>query len=81
MPSYDLVGKPGAEFFPAAPPPPPGFATQYDAEQTPERTLAHTNYGARLSYLHNGWDMFTVFATLSSTITSTISCSTPNWRR
>ena len=57
VPSYDLIGKPGAEFFPAAPPPPPGFATQYDAEQTPERTLAHTNYGARLSWLHNGWDM------------------------
>jgi len=57
VPSYDLIAKPGGEFFPAAPAAPPGFATQYDAEQTPERTLAHTNYGARLSYLRNGWDV------------------------
>jgi hypothetical protein len=57
VPSYDEIGKPGAEFFPAAPAPPPGFATVYDAEQTPERDLSHTNYGARFSYLKNGWDL------------------------
>jgi len=57
VPSYDNIGKPGAEFFPAAPPPPPGFATLYDNEQFPERKLAHTNYGLRLSTLQNGWDV------------------------
>ena len=57
VPSYDDIGKPGAEFFPAVPPPPPGFATLYDNEQAPQRTLAHTNYGLRLSYLSHGWDM------------------------
>jgi len=57
VPSYDNIGKPGAEFFPAAPPPPPGFATLYDNEQFPERRLAHTNYGLRLSTLRNGWDV------------------------
>jgi hypothetical protein len=57
VPSYDDIGKPGAEFFPAAPPPPPGFATLYDTEQFPERRLAHTNYGLRLSTLRSGWDV------------------------
>lgn len=57
VPSYDNIGKPGAEFFPAVPPPPPGYATLYDNEQFPNRTLAHTNYGIRLSYLWHGWDM------------------------
>jgi hypothetical protein len=57
VPSYDEIGKPGAEFFPAAPPPPPGFATLYDNEQFPERRIAHTNYGLRLSMLRDGWDL------------------------
>jgi hypothetical protein len=56
VPSYDDIGKPGAEFFPAVPPPPPGFATQFSNEQFPRRTLGHTNFGARVSYLHDGWD-------------------------
>jgi hypothetical protein len=57
VPSYDDIGKPGAEFFPAVPPAPPGFATQFNNEQFPKRTLAHTNYGLRLSTLKNGWDV------------------------
>jgi len=56
VPTYDNIGKPGAEFFPALPPPPPGFATLFSNEQFPRRTLGHTNVGARVSYLHNGWD-------------------------
>jgi len=57
VPSYDEIGKPGAEFFPAVPPPPPGFATLFANEQFPRRKIANTNYGLRLSYLTNGWDM------------------------
>ena len=56
VPTYDNIGKPGSEFFPALPPPPPGFAELFDNEQFPKRTLGHTNAGLRLSYLHNGWD-------------------------
>jgi hypothetical protein len=56
VPTYDNIGKPGSEFFPALPPPPPGFAELFDNEQFPKRTLGHTNIGLRLSYLHNGWD-------------------------
>jgi len=57
VPDYDNIGKPGAEFFPAAPPPPPGFATLYDNEQFPKRRLGNSNYGLRLSALRNGWDV------------------------
>jgi len=54
--TYDDIGKPGAEFFPAVPPPPAGYATLFDNEQFPKRTLGHTNFGLRLSYLWHGWD-------------------------
>jgi hypothetical protein len=54
--SYDEIGKPGSEFYPAVLPPPPGFATLYSNEQFPNRTLQHTDYGLRLSNVRNGWD-------------------------
>jgi hypothetical protein len=57
VPSYDKIGKPGAEFFPAPPPPPPGFATQFRGEVRPARDLTNTNYGARMSMLKSGWDI------------------------
>ena len=52
---YDETGKPGAEFF-TLQPVPPGFAAQYRNEVRPRRNFANTNYGARLSLLHSGWD-------------------------
>ena len=57
VPSYDEIGKPGSEFFPAVIRPPPGYATLYENEQIPKRSLAHTDYGLRLSTLTNGWDV------------------------
>jgi hypothetical protein len=57
VPTYDEIGKPGAEFFPAVPPPPPGFETLFDNEQFPKRRPANSNFGARLSMLRNGWDV------------------------
>jgi hypothetical protein len=56
VPTYNDIGKPGSEFFPSAPPPPPGFATLYDNEQFPARRIANTNFGFRLSTLRGGWD-------------------------
>ena len=56
VPSYDEIGKPGANFFPALPVP-PGFATQYRNEVRPTRNLGNTNYGVRLSTLKAGWDV------------------------
>jgi len=57
VPSYDKIGKPGAEFFPLAVPAPPGFATTYRGDTRPARTLSNTNYGVRLSTLRAGWDV------------------------
>jgi hypothetical protein len=56
VPSYDEIGKPGADFFPP-PPPARGLATVFGGEARPARTLSNTNYGVRLSTLRNGWDM------------------------
>jgi hypothetical protein len=55
--SYDEIGKPGAEFFPAAPPAPPGYATRYRHESRPTRNLSNANYGLRAGTLKNGWDI------------------------
>lgn len=57
VPSYDKIGKPGAEFFPSPPPPPPGFATTFLGESRPARNLSNTNYGARIGALIDGWDL------------------------
>jgi uncharacterized protein DUF1302 len=54
VPSYDDVGKPGAEFFPF-PAAIPG--TRFRVDQTPSQNLGHTNWGARLSTLKQGWDL------------------------
>jgi hypothetical protein len=56
-PSYDIIGQPGAEFFPVLPPAPPGFSRVFQGEARPARTLSNTNYGARLTALRNGWDV------------------------
>jgi hypothetical protein len=57
VPSYDKIGKPGAEFFPLSVPTPPGFATAYRGDTRPARNLSNTNYGVRLSTLQSGWDL------------------------
>jgi len=61
-PSYDKLGRPadfsqpgrGADFYPY-PASPPGIPV-IRGEVKPSRSLAHTNYGARLSRLIQGWD-------------------------
>lgn len=54
--SYDNIGKPGAEFYPFKPPAVPGFQTIIAKEKTPEG-LDAAGYGARLSWLQDGWDV------------------------
>lgn len=56
VPSYDVIGKPGAEFYPYQPQP-EGFDVIYQQEVRPQRRLRHGNYGLRLSTLQNGWDV------------------------
>jgi hypothetical protein len=53
--SYDNIGKPGAQFYDYTLVP-YGEAT-FRNEKIPTRNLANTNYGMRLSVLHNGWDV------------------------
>lgn len=55
--SYNKIGVPGSQFYPSLLPAPPGFATAVQDEQFPNRSLAHTNYGIRLSTLKAGWDV------------------------
>lgn len=54
--SYDLIGKPGAEFYPYQIAPPSGSVV-YRHEDLPARNLGNSNYGLRLSTLKNGWDI------------------------
>ena len=54
--SYDDIGKPGAEFYPFKPPAVPGLQTVFEREKTPSG-LDAGGYGARLSWLKNGWDL------------------------
>ena len=55
--SYNNIGVPGSQFYAYPPPPPPGYAEVIQDEQFPNRSLANTNYGTRLSLLRNGWDV------------------------
>ena len=53
VPSYDNIGKPGADFFPHPLPVP----ASYLPEHRPARKAGNTNYGIRLSHLQDGWDV------------------------
>lgn len=54
-PSFDEIGKPGADFYPTPIPGPGGTVIQ--DENRPGRKLANSNYGLRLSTLKGGWDV------------------------
>jgi len=56
-PTYNNIGKPGADFYPVQTPPPAGYSQTFLGEVQPDRTLANTNYGLRLSTLKSGWDV------------------------
>ena len=51
VPSYDRIGKPGAEFYPI----PAGVPVL--GEVKPSNSLGNTNWGGRLSTLAAGWDV------------------------
>lgn len=53
VPSFDRIGKPGADFYPYPLP----VAADYLGEQLPARRLSNSNYGFRLSQLTRGWDV------------------------
>ena len=57
-PTYNDIGKPGADFFPVQPSSTPaGFSQSFLGEVIPDRNFSNTNYGVRLSTLKSGWDL------------------------
>jgi hypothetical protein len=56
LPTYDEIGKPGAEFYPYQAVL-PGFSTIYRNEVKPALGLAKGNFGLRASFLRSGWDL------------------------
>lgn len=57
VPSFDEIGKPGADFFPYPMSGPGPGGTVFLDEEIPARKLANSNFGLRLSALRNGWDI------------------------
>jgi hypothetical protein len=57
VPSYDNIGKPGAEFYPFVIPPTPGFQQTVLDDARPSTSLENSNYGMRVSRLLSGWDL------------------------
>lgn len=53
VPSFDQIGKPGAEFYPFQ----TGPGIRILAEDKPGESLSNGNWGLRLSTLQNGWDL------------------------
>jgi uncharacterized protein DUF1302/sporulation related protein len=55
--SYDRIGAPGSDFYPAPPAPPPGVGQSIADDQIPPHTLSNGSYGGRISFLAGGYDM------------------------
>ena len=56
-PDVDIIGKPGAEFYPHRIPPPAGLGQSFNEQERPERTVSNSNVGLRASTLQAGWDL------------------------
>ena len=56
VPARDLIGEPGAEFYPA-PLQFPGLGYQIAPERRISRKLSNSGFGLRVSTLVNGWDL------------------------
>jgi hypothetical protein len=56
-PEVDILGKPGAEFYPFQDPPPAGFAQQFDNPERRPRNTRNSNFGLRGSTVRSGWDV------------------------
>jgi hypothetical protein len=67
--SYDDIGKPGAEFYPFKPPAVPGYQTIIAKEKKPTG-LDDAGYGARLSWIKDGWDVSGFYYTANDTAAS-----------
>ena len=59
VPTFDKIGKPGADFYPAPlpSPTPPEIAALFQNPQRPDRKLSNSNFGVRVNTLVAGWDL------------------------
>src|SRR5262249_37294341 len=59
IPTFDRLGKPGADFYPAPlpSPTPEGVSALFNDPETPSRSLSNSNYGVRFNTLVSGWDL------------------------
>jgi hypothetical protein len=57
VPEVDIIGKPGAEFYPFPNVAPAGVQQQFNDVVRPERGFKHSNFGMRASMLRGGWDL------------------------
>jgi hypothetical protein len=59
VPTFDRIGKPGAEFYPTPLPSPipPNVAALFPDPERPARKLGNSNFGVRANTLAAGWDL------------------------
>lgn len=59
VPTFDRIGKPGADFYPVPLPEPASSeaASAFLDPQSPSRSLSNSNYGVRANMLVQGWDL------------------------
>jgi hypothetical protein len=56
-PEVDLIGKPGAEFYPWQQAAPAGFAQQFNNPERRPHNTRNSNLGLRASTVRGGWDL------------------------
>lgn len=59
VPTFDRIGKPGSDFYPAPLPSPtsPEVAALFHDPERPDRRLGNSNFGLRANTLAAGWDV------------------------
>jgi hypothetical protein len=59
VPTFDRIGKPGADFYPAPlpSPTPANVAALFKDPDRPDRNLGNSSYGIRANTLVSGWDL------------------------
>ena len=69
VPTFDRIGKPGADFYPAPlpSPTPASVAALFLDPEKPSRNLSNSNYGVRANTLVSGWDLAAFYYRSEST--------------
>ena len=59
VPTFDRIGKPGADFYPVPlpSPTPQSVASLFNSPDRPDRNLSNSSYGVRANTLVGGWDL------------------------